>query len=85
MKQANNIRQVIKEVVLFVTCGLIPGGYDDGATFTAMQIKEDQQADIVSEIEFLLDTNLDGLVIEATMTPATLEKVLVKKFGKETE
>ena len=82
MKQANEIRQAIEEATLYATCGLIPGGYDDGATFTTMQISEKQRANIVLEIEFLLDTELDGFVIEADMTPAGLEKVLAEKLGK---
>ena len=66
-----------------MTCACIPDGYKLGATFETMGLNAGVRINLLLEIEFLLYTEFNDFVIEATMTPATLEIVLVEKFGKE--
>ena len=76
-----SIKKAIHEAALYVTCGLMPGGYDTATTFDAMGMDEEDRINLVYELEFLLSVDL-GFEVGPTETPATLECRITGKFNK---
>jgi len=84
MKQIKGVTQAIEEATKYVADGDLLCPYNTLAMFETMINRPYVMADLVAEIEWFLQVGfLDNFHVLPTETPASLEKLLVEKFGKE--